>query len=265
MRIAVTADLHFGHHPTYDRATRKIVRQINGLEADLLILAGDTAVVDNGSFEECLHLFQDFPGRRLLVAGNHDLWTLDGNSWEIYTTRIPEFAERHGFHYLDNEPFVQDNVAVVGNIGWYDYSFRKPELEVPMRMYERKTLPGACRWNDVDYIRWPYSDVEFTERTLSRLEAHLERIKDNVTDIVCVTHHIPFSNMVTRRDDVGWSFGNAFMGSQRIGELLLKYDKVCCAICGHSHIEGRYENGHIQCINVGSTYRHKRCVVLEVG
>ena len=265
MKIVITADLHFGLRSAYDRATREVAGRINAFEADVLILAGDTAVVENGHFEECLDLFADFPGHKLLVAGNHDLWTREGNSWEIYTARIPELAEGYGFHYLDDAPFVHEGVGIVGSVGWYDYSFRKPELDIPLSVYESKILPGACRWNDVKYIRWSYSDLEFTDHILDRLETHLEKIEDRVEDILCVTHHIPFSNIVTRKDDLGWSFGNAFMGSERIGELFLRYDKVRSAICAHSHIEGRYENGHIRCINVGSTYRRKKCVVLEVG
>jgi Icc-related predicted phosphoesterase len=113
-------------------------------------------------------------------------------------------------------------------------------------------------------IRWDLDDGEFTELTLERLEAQLVEVEPQVRAVVAVTHHIPFVEMLRRKSDPSWGFGNAFMGSARLGEVLLRHEKVTHAAFGHSHTRDRRRIGHIDAVNVGCTYRMKRYDVLDV-
>ena len=54
-------------------------------------------------------------------------------------------ARSAGFHFLDDGPAVVNGVGFVGNVGWFDYGFRKPELGIPLRYYQAKVSPVRRR------------------------------------------------------------------------------------------------------------------------
>jgi len=289
LRIAVTADLHYDHSDASRRATEGVAQEMCSAEADAVVIAGDTFSRDATAFEACLKLFESFEGVKCVVAGNHDLWVnKGGDSLAVYEDLLPSVAARCGFHYLDRAPLVLDGTALVGNAGWYDYSFSDPNLGMPRRFYELKLGPrvaamlGAtrhmvgdmddiqpdaqevsCVWNDGRFVRWPHTDEAFTEQLADRLGEHLAAVEPRVKSIVCVTHHLPFENMVKRHSSPNYAFSNAFMGSPLLGERMLACRKVKYAVCGHSHRKGRFSNGHIECINVGSTYETKHFEVIQ--
>ena len=119
-------------------------------------------------------------------------------------------------------------------------------------------------WNDARFIRWDFRDEEAVDMMVSRLAEHLDEAVPRVDGIVCVTHHAPFANMVKRYSNPKFSFTNAFMGSERFGEVLLACPKVKYALCGHNHQPCRAKNGPIECINVGGTYPTKRFEIVAI-
>lgn len=129
MRIVAAADLHYSELNA-DRL-RAVADRMCSTEADVLVIAGDCAAGGAQELGAALSLFEAFEGPRLLVAGNHDLWIehppLD--TWTRYQESLPGLAAEHGFHYLDEAPFLLEDVAFVGCMGWYDYRLR--QLEPP--------------------------------------------------------------------------------------------------------------------------------------
>src|SRR3954452_10277670 len=107
LRIALTADLHWGHRRGAD-ATRLLADFLKDHPPDVLVLAGDigTGVL----FGDCLRLFADLPGLKALVPGNHDLWVqAEGapyDSLTLYQERLPAIAAQYGFHYRDRGPLL---------------------------------------------------------------------------------------------------------------------------------------------------------------
>ena len=289
MRIVATADLHYERADSRP-ATHRLAERIVADAADALMILGDTFAGREEDLDECLALFQGFPGPKLLCAGNHDLWTAaDGDSRAILEQTIPRVAERSGFHVLDQAPLVHEDVGFVGGCGWYDYGFRQPELNVPIEFYRLKMGPGAARrmdpnrsldlpwdqtppeayrisaiWQDGVFVRWGASDEEVSDRMVERLRKDIAAVAPDVRAIVCGAHHIPFEEMVTRKSNANWAFANAFMGSPRIGEALAECEKTRAAIFGHSHCPGRSRIGRIEAVNTGSTYREKRFVEVVV-
>ena len=142
MRLIVTADLHYNHAKSRQSAD-DLIDQINRAGGDVLIVAGDTASFDGDALEKCLSRFQ-FPGPKLFVAGNHELWTHRENSYENFHQHLPRRVRELGWQWLQNQPFVAGEIAIVGSIGWYDYSFAQPSLEIPQRFYAAKISPGAA-------------------------------------------------------------------------------------------------------------------------
>jgi predicted phosphohydrolase len=288
VRLIVTADLHYEfaeYRPRVDALAAEICR----VGGDVLAIAGDTFAHDLSLFDRCLRLFDGFRGEKLLIAGNHDLWTRTGDSFALYDRLIPEAARACGFHDLDAGPRVIGDVGFVGTIGWYDYSFRDEALGIPLRFYEHKVAPGyarhdwqfarllattddippagfhaASRWMDGEMIRWDTDDRRFNQLTLDRLEVQLAEVEGGVRTIVAVTHHIPFAEMLKRKSDPTWAFGNAFMGSVGLGETLRRHGKVSHVVFGHSHLHDARQLGSIHAANVGCTYKMKRYDVIEV-
>ena len=289
VRILATADLHYdiwrSHGPT-----KRLARELTGIGADVLILAGDTAGIRTDRLGDCLDLFADFPGRKLLVPGNHCIWVdQTASSWEKYHQILPRIVRNHGFDYLDLHPVLIDHVAFVGNMGWYDYSFRDRDLGIPMRFYENKLAPGAAarleeyahlledcsdippqaaaisaRWMDGEWVKWPFTDQHATRLLADRFSQHLAWADQKADTIVAVTHHLPFSQLLRKTHRLTWRFANAFMGSYLFGQAMLAQPKCRLAICGHSHRHNELTIDHLHCVSVGSTYTHKRYVAFDL-
>ena len=82
--------------------------------------------------------------------------------------------------------------------------------------------------------------------------------------IVAFMHHLPFRELVPRDRPDRFAFAAAYMGTQKLGDVLLACDKVSHVYCGHSHWPGRHRIGHVNVINVGSTYVEKKLESLEL-
>src|SRR5262249_17014008 len=127
VKIALTADLHWGVRPEGDAATRQLVETLSRDPPDLLLLAGDVGAGDD--FARCLDLFAKLPSRQALVPGNPDVGVGEdaprGASPAVYREWLPALSAAAGFHYLDHGPLVLAGagLAVVGSMNWYDYTW----------------------------------------------------------------------------------------------------------------------------------------------
>lgn len=288
MRLILTADLHY-NHPRSRPLAEQVIDDINRTGGDVLIVIGDTAVADSGddTLERCLARFT-FTGPRLFISGNHELWTRTGDSYAIYTADLPRRVRALGWQWLEEHPFVAADVAIVGSVGWYDYSFAQPSLEIPRRFYQHKVSPGAAghlgefshllneaddvsphamsvvaRWNDGRFVRLGRADEAFLDELLNRLDRQLQSLA-HVRHIVAAIHHLPFAALLPPSHSAQWDFAKAYLGSAAIGELLLRYDNIRHAYCGHSHFPAEAQIGHIHAVNIGSGYRAKTFKILDL-
>ena len=290
MKILITADLHYEVSRSRE-AARRLAEKVLATAGDVLVLVGDTAGAKLKPMREALALFADFPGRKLLVPGNHCLWCFGAeNSMDRYLHVLPDLAAEAGFHLLDHEPLILDDVGLVGSVGWYDYSFREESLGIPEAFYRAKLTPGAAeylggygellerhrehltgrhysmgaRWMDGVYVKLGMSDEEFAALLVEKLARQLAEIAPRVERIVAFVHHLPFADLVPRNRPDHFAFAAAFMGTERLGQVLLDCPKVTHVYCGHSHWRRSVRVGHVRVVNVGSTYVDKRLEILEV-
>jgi len=289
MRILVTSDLHYNIARSRG-PTQAVAAEICRAGGDLLVLAGDSAAADLRVLEELLELFEGFGGQILLTAGNHELWTRNGqDSLHRYEVELAECCGRRGVHYLDERPYVSGDVAVVGSVGWYDFSFRSSTMGIPLRFYRHKVAPGAAarlekhrhlvaeaddlppgaeavttRWMDGEHVRLPISDLAFTRLLAEKLRRHLEEVHDAAERVIACLHHLPFAELLPHSVIPNWEFATGFLGAEILGETLLDFGKVSHVYCGHSHRLRRCRKRHLTCISVGSTYQEKRYEVLDV-
>jgi predicted phosphohydrolase len=271
MRLAVTADLHFGLSDRGDAATRELARQAAEAAPDAFVIAGD--VGEGEEFVPCLQLFAGLACPRLVLPGNHDLWVRrpsSAASLYLYERRLPALAAGAGFHYLDGSPFLppEASLAVVGSMNWYDYSFADPALEAEFpgveAMYRRKLFPRGWH-NDGQFVRLGMSDEEFTARLVEQFQAQLAALPPAVERVIVIQHHPPvrelfYPSALTTADQRFWL---AYSGNRRMQAAVLADPRVTTILCGHTHaaceatVEGR------RCLNIGGDYDWKRLLLLD--
>jgi predicted phosphodiesterase len=275
MRIAVTADLHWGHHPLGDEATRLLRRHLDSERVDLLLLGGDIGTGDN--FGGCLELFTDLPCPCAVVPGNHDLWVLEddtrGDSMHVYQQHLPGLCRLHGVHYLDLAPrlFPEADLAVVGTINWYDYSWTLDRLraEVPnweWHLHNKAFTRG--RHNDVRFIRWASDDVSFTKGVVAAFREHLEAALAQLGHAIVLTHHpalyglsFPRTEPAQGLDSLLWE---ALSGNTAIEEVLRQHaDRIAYIFSGHTHRAAECRIGGAVGLNVGGDYHYKRLLLID--
>jgi len=286
MRILLTADLHFNHAKSRLLA-EDVIAKMNTAGGDILVVIGDTAVADGTLLEQCLSRFH-FPGPKLFIAGNHELWTHGPDSYSLFTKELPRRVRNLGWHWLETEPFITPDLAIVGSIGWYDYSFAEPSLEIPKRFYAAKVSPGAAallpsfaglfepdddisptaaniiaRWNDGKFIKLGRTDEQFLQEILERLSTQLTSLAAK-KQVIAAVHQVPFRQLLPPSHSAQWDFAKAFLGSERLGQLLCSHSNISHVFCGHSHLAMQATVGHIKAINIGSGYRSKTFQALDV-
>ena len=284
MRLLITADLHY-NHPRSRGLADTLIDEMNTAGGDVLLVIGDTAVADGDNLEQCLSRFR-FSGPKLFVAGNHDLWTHGPDSHQLFAHDLPRRVEALGWQWLETLPFIANDVAVVGSVGWYDYSFARPELQIPRRFYENKISPGAAehlteyalllgddvsptalrvvaRWNDGRHIKLHRSDEQFLIERLAQLEQNLSAV-ESAKRVIAAIHHLPFRELLPGPRIPQWDFAHAYLGSDRIGDVIGKFPNVRHVYCGHSHLPIEAKIGPIHAINIGSGYRWKTYRTLDL-
>ncbi len=265
MKIVATADLHADHKFSAG-GIASLAAAIRHADPDVLIIAGDLVGLGKARIAPVLQSLA-IPGCELLIVpGNHDLWLAEGDSLAYYREELPRTYAASGFHMLDTGPRVHGEVAFVGNIGWYDYSFCHPALPPSEeRSYEHKTWRDLYCWTDGVFVRLGMSDREFNRMLLAELSQQIASLPPTVQTIVAVTHHVGFAELFARSEpDPRRHFIDAYLGSQALGELLLTDSRVRFHLCGHTHMQARLTRDHLKVINIGSGYRKKSFQVIEL-
>lgn len=274
LKIAVTADLHWGIHESGDASTRRMISYLAEHLPDLLILAGDIGA--GGDFERCLNLFDGFSMQKALVPGNHDIWVSSdderGDSWKVYSEVLPTICARHGFHYLDQGPLIlpEADLAVVGSMNWYDYSWADdPNWSKPddwdERVRDMRFTRG--RHNDRRFVRWPFSDTSFTARAVQAFERHLVDALQKVSQTVVVTHHPAFQGLKypevrpPHLDQILW---RAFSGNRSMEQVLQRHaERIAVVFSGHTHKDRDNVFAGISGHNIGGDYAWKRLLTIS--
>lgn len=125
LHLSLTADKSmevFG--PAWENYVARIEEALGVLtDEDTLVLAGDTSWgIDLAEAEADFKFLDRFPGRKLLVKGNHDYW------W-VTAAKLHRFFEEKGIRTLDilhNNCAVYGDYAVCGTRGWFLEEEQKP-------------------------------------------------------------------------------------------------------------------------------------------
>lgn len=264
IRTLCISDIHVDINRSYpvmetlaDYAMRK--------ETECILIAGDICE-DVYKVREQMQWLKEWTGARVYyVPGNHDLWHTKESGLttdEIYRL----YCEDE--NCLCGKQMVIGEHIVLGDVGWYDYSFGSPEYT--RGQYDGMEHEGRT-WQDKYYNDWTVDNIGRNEWFLKRMEGQLEKALDYmkqensrsgvdvIKEIAVMTHMLPHRAFTVPVDDKPmWRFFNAFLGSEALGRLYEKYP-VDYALCGHVHYRHEFtENGiryMCRCLNYASEWQ----------
>lgn len=239
MKIGLISDLHTDVTPRNKALLPHLINAVKAAELDVFVLAGDLAR-HLTELAETLNAFHEaeLACDKVFVPGNHDIWAIETPSVtsEQKCQIISDLCRACGFHPLMESPFVKLHKAVgfCGTIGWYDYSFAPDGYNFSEAQYAEKQLMGAV-WNDKRYAKWGDTDCAVTRRFEAQLRKQICAIREEVSRIIVVTHHVPFRECIRYLGELPWDFFRAFMGSNRFGEICLQEPLITHVLFGHTH------------------------------
>lgn len=270
LRIAVTADLHYGtRHTTGNNATEQISEYLAANRPDVILLGGDIGAGED--FQRCLARFDHIDCVKACVPGNHDVWVKSydsrGDSRSVYEEYLPRVCREHGFHYLDQSPleFPHSNLAIVGSMNWYDYSWEIDRLKDAIedwqeRLKSKRFSRGVH--NDANFVKWPWNDESFTTHAYEQLQCQLQTSLEKYPHSIVITHHPSIRELLPPMMDPPSMDGllwRAFSGNMRVEKLILKYaDRIPALWCGHTHRAVSGTIGSMRLANIGGDYHFKR-------
>lgn len=164
------------------------------------------------------------------IAGNHDL--LQHAPFEL-----TEHLADPGYLHRRSVDLTGTNWRVVGNNGWYDYSFSTYRDEpAAVRQWKR------VYWLDSE-IDQPGDDQKRMQGVLDKVADQLVTAKDAGKRVLFLTHFAPRHELLaprpaavqTPRRERFYQMINAMMGSDRLGELLESMGNVKDVFYGHLH------------------------------
>ena len=113
--------------PAWENYAERIAASFSCLQPeDTIVIAGDISWSMNLEEAEADFRFLDqFPGRKLLLKGNHDYW------WDTVTKMNRFFQEKgiHSLEFLHNNCAFYDDYAICGTRGWFKDEDEKPHNE----------------------------------------------------------------------------------------------------------------------------------------
>jgi len=231
MKAAVISDIHIDiNHDEKEPVIDSLKKVLEQDMPEILIIAGDISNDYRKTLEFLKQTDRTIP--TLFVPGNHDLWSIENqqhDTWKIY-----DALGTYPHNLCTQNYIINDEWAVCGECGWYDYSFADREFSTEL-IQEGSYMQR--KWKDKDYIKWGKNDAEVFDIFYDKLEKKISEVKDR--KIIMVTHMLTHKEF-TVKDHPMWKFFNAFLGSSRYGELIKKYD-VKYSIMGHVHYRKELE------------------------
>lgn len=246
MKVLIATDIHVP-----SSILGIILDAVRLVNPEAIIISGDLS--SDGKIGDIERLFSKLRKanermRIISVLGNHDLW-LNGNHKDSIEKieRIGKVAEKYDVNLLDIEGRVElGNYDIVGNVGWYDYSFA-PDYGTPsfdLQKYEncnpcgvdKQVIKESCVKNYIPSlcpcVTW-HNDCIYTNIDARKFASeNREKIEKNIRGrkTIIVTHHAPLLRLIKER-----SFFNAFDG-QDMSSLVFKPENgVSYYIYGHLH------------------------------
>lgn len=247
VRIAFSSDNHLDVNRVSVEATmRQQATWLNNLQVDIYVHVGDL-FNDLQKTNNYIHrLDHQLTGHAYYILGNHDML----NHAPYQTVEHPTDPQYLHHRWMD---IPQNDWRIIGNNGWYDYSFSSYSNDP-----ERITQWKKVYWLDSS-IDQPMGDLERMQYVLQQVKNDLDRAEKDHKKVIFVTHFAPRHELLnkkprfvdTPRKNYFFQMINAMMGSDRLGNLLESFGNVQMVLYGHLHRQHPVLTRH------GVTYYHQ--------
>ncbi|PHK49576.1 metallophosphoesterase [Staphylococcus edaphicus] len=234
MKIGIISDLHIDRHKSlkpkdYERELIKVMFQ---KQIELLLIAGDISNHYKLTHEFIESIEAQSQIKVLFIPGNHDFWSSDTNvtSAEILNYYMDMNACLIGKPYSLNA-----NWAIVGNTGWYDYTYASPEFS--LERIARRKYYGAT-WQDKVKIDWPIENRKLSRIAARQATQDIEKVKHK--NIILMTHIVTHPKFAVPMPHRIFDYFNAFIGTSDFNEIYQQYP-IRYSIMGHVHFRNEFE------------------------
>jgi predicted phosphohydrolase len=256
MKILYTSDLHVDISENNRKILDCLVEYMIIQKPDLFIIAGDLAN-SSKDINDSLKRFKFIDCKKVFIPGNHDLWVESKSKLKRgfdssykYEVELPQTCFENNFIYPINEPYIFENVAVVGTVGWYDYSLRDQRLDMKYQKSDYDVGEfGNMYWSDFTFSAWlvdrnnsdwkarkiKMKNHEVFQKVYKQFNEVFLKLASNISNIILAMHTAPHENCLIRKDEPD-PF-DAYEGSDKYLNYLennLNNRKVLI-ICGHKH------------------------------
>ncbi|PAY33895.1 metallophosphoesterase [Ligilactobacillus salivarius] len=169
-------------------------------------------------------------GKVYFIAGNHDMLK-NITFTELENNNISDFYLHNAYIDIPNTDW-----RIIGNNGWYDYSFSPTLTEDEIKRWKN------TYWIDAG-INQPISDNEREQLALQQSKQQFDLAKQAKKKVIFVTHFVPnskalWSKPATLKSDNEiriFEMVNALLGSRHLGKLIQDYPEIKYVFYGHVH------------------------------
>lgn len=230
MKIAVSSDLHLDlNHADVAEIITQQAHYLTHQGIDHYFFVGDAF----NDFKQTSAYFAELQSQLSTtkvhyLAGNHDM--LKGVTYE----QLENLDDDLYFHNQSID-IPHTNWRIIGNNGWYDYSFSTYERKVG----EVEQWKGAY-WVDRPIMQ-PMNDPERMAIVLHQVEEALKQARNQRKKVIVMTHFAPIREALphplieSARRQRMWEMTIAMLGSRRLGALLARFPEVKVVFYGHLH------------------------------
>ena len=157
------------------------------------------------------------------LAGNHDM--LRGITYEQLESPVTDAYFHNQFVDLPGT-----NWRIVGNNGWYDYSFADQLHRSADRFWHWK----RAYWAD-GQIEQPMNDFDRETIVLQQMKEQFDAAQLAHKRVGLVTHFVPHQHFIRyTNDDRFFNMANGMLGSRRLEETINQYH-IPLVVFGHVH------------------------------
>ncbi|MCC5896247.1 MAG: metallophosphoesterase [Alkalibacterium sp.] len=231
MKIGTLSDLHIDRNDEFSGLDleRTLAEMVIEKGIECLLIAGDIS-----NHYETTHAFikrvEQLSGVPVLfVPGNHDYWARDHTITD--TNALNQFFNDQSYSLVGKPKLIDENWAIVGTPGWYDYGYGNSE-KYDVAAFEKKQY-GFASWNDRHYIDWGKTDQQVSQDMLDQLYRDLKSVENR--NIILMTHVATHPEFVMPLPHRIYNYANAFLGARSYEMVYTDFPTIKYSIMGHVH------------------------------
>ncbi|MEG0077711.1 metallophosphoesterase [Anaerorhabdus sp.] len=249
-KVGTLSDIHVDEND-YEEILDVLSKVIIKRKYDYFLIGGDISSDTDTSLKFISELENKIDTELIWVAGNHDYWQ---ENTDLKTMAEVRKKLRQCPSYLNGYKIISDHWAIVGDTGWYDYSFGSTKFSINQFMkkkYMRRT------WQDSIRIKKDKSDIEIHDHQIKEIKKSMKSLKEY--NLIFMTHMINHPGFKVHKNMKMWDYFNAFLGSESLFNLTLS-ENVKHIISGHVHyrrqIIERGKNYYCACLGTKDEFKY---------